>query len=367
MIKKCNYLVVGAGLYGCTLAYKLHEAGKNVLVVEKRNHIGGNSYTENIEGIEVHRYGAHLFHTNKKEVWDFMNRFDVFNNYVHHVKANYKGEIYDLPFNMYTFKQMWGINTKEEAIRTIQNQTTRFFCINNLEEQCLSTIGYDIYQKLIKGYTEKQWGKDCKFLPPLIIQRIPIRFEFNNNYFDEPYQGVPVGGYTKIMEKMLEGIEVITDFDYLKHKDEIEYEHLVFSGPIDEFFNYKFGHLEYRSIKFETKILDIKYYQDNSVINYTDRETPFTRIIEHKHFNDTGSNKTIVTLEYPVKGFINNEPYYPINDKINDALHKQYNEYSKNFPKITFGGRLGDYRYYNMDEVVNTALKKATELLGKKG
>ena len=362
---KNEYLIVGSGFFGCTLAHRLHNAGKDVLIVEKRNHIGGNSYTENIEGIEVHKYGAHLFHTKNEEVWKYLNQFDSFNNYRHHVKANYKGEIYDLPFNMNTFKQMWGVETKEDAVRAIQNQAMEFYCINNLEEQCLSTIGYDIYQKLIKGYTEKQWGKDCKYLSPSIIKRIPIRFEFNNDYFDDPYQGVPVHGYTYIMEKMLEGIEFITNYDFLKHRGEIEYKHLIFTGPIDEFFDYKFGHLEYRSVRFETKILNQEYYQDNSVINYTDRETPFTRIIEHKYFNDTKSEKTIISLEYPVEGFINNEPYYPINDKRNDSLYKQYKEYSENFPEITFGGRLGDYRYYNMDEAVYCALETSKKLLNE--
>ncbi len=365
MNKKCGYLIVGSGLYGCTLANRLHKAGKDVLVIEKRNHIGGNSYTENTGGIEVHKYGAHLFHTNKKEVWNYLNQFDSFNNYRHHVKANYKGEIYDLPFNMNTFNQMWGVETKEEAVRMIQNQAMEFYCINNLEEQCLSTIGHDIYQKLIKGYTEKQWGRDCKYLPPSIIKRIPIRFEFNNDYFDDPYQGVPVHGYTYIMEKMLEGVEVITDCDYLKHKCEFEYKHLIYSGSIDEFFDYRFGHLEYRSVRFEEEMLDREFFQDNSVVNFTDRETPYTRIIEHKYFNDTKSEKTIITKEYPVQGFIDNEPYYPINDKNNNELYEKYKKYSENFPEIIFGGRLGDYRYYNMDEVVYNALLISERLLNE--
>lgn len=365
MNKKYDFLIAGAGLYGCTLANQLYKAGKDVLVIEKRNHIGGNSYTEKTNGIEIHKYGAHLFHTYKKEVWDCLNQFDSFNNYRHHVKANYKGEIYDLPFNMNTFKQMWGVETKEEAIRMIHNQTMEFYCINNLEEQCLSTIGYDIYGKLIKGYTEKQWGRDCKHLPPSIIKRIPIRFEFNNDYFDDPYQGVPVHGYTHIMVKMLEGIEIITSCDYLKHRNEFEYKHLVFSGPIDEFFDYRFGNLEYRSLRFEEELIDKEYFQENSVVNYTDRETPYTRIIEHKYFNDTKSDKTIITKEYPVQGFINNEPYYPINDKQNNMLYEKYKEYSQNFPNISFGGRLGDYRYYNMDEVVFNALKMSEQLLNE--
>lgn len=365
MIKRCKYLIVGSGLYGCVLARQLYKAEKDILVVEKRDHIGGNSYTENIEGIEVHKYGAHIFHTKNEEVWKYLNQFDSFNNYRHRVKVNYKDEIYDLPFNMNTFKQMWGVETKEDAVKMIQNQTMEFYCINNLEEQCLRTIGYDIYQKLIKGYTEKQWGRDCKYLPPSIIKRIPIRFEFNNDYFDDPYQGVPIHGYTYIMEKMLEGIEVIIDYDFLKHRDEIEYKKLIFTGPIDEFFDYKFGHLEYRSVRFETKILNQEYYQDNSVVNYTDIETPFTRIIEHKYFNNTKSDKTIITLEYPIESFINNEPYYPINDKRNDFLYMQYKKYSKSFPEITFGGRLGDYKYYNMDEVVYSALETSKKLLNE--
>ena len=361
----CDYLIVGSGLYGCTLAHELHKAGKNVIVVEKRKHIGGNSYTENIDGIEVHKYGAHLFHTSNLEVWNYIQQFDDFNNYIHHVKANYKGEIYDLPFNMNTFKQMWGVETREQALKVLSNQTQEYYCINNLEEQCLSTVGYDIYLKLIKGYTEKQWGKECKDLPAFIIKRLPIRFTYDNNYYNDPYQGVPIHGYTYVMEKMLEGIEVITDYDYLKHKDEIEYDHLIFSGPIDEFFDYRFGHLEYRSLKFEEEKLDQEYYQDNSVVNYTDRETPFTRIIEHKYFNDTKCDNTIITREYPVDGFIGNESYYPINDKKNNELYEKYKEYSKQFPNITFGGRLGDYKYYNMDEVVYNALLMAKSLLNE--
>ena len=365
MSKKCDYLIVGAGFYGCTLANMLHEAGKELLVLEKRSHIGGNSYTENINGIEVHKYGAHIFHTNREEVWNYLNQFDSFNNYKHHVKANYKGEIYDLPFNMNTFKQMWGVETKEEALKIIQNQTREYYCINNLVEQCLSTVGYDIYSKLIKGYTEKQWGRDCKNLPSFIIKRLPIRFEFNNDYFDDPYQGIPEHGYTYIMKKMLDGIEVITNYNYLDNEKEIEYNHLIFSGPIDEFFDYKFGRLEYRSLRFEEEVLDKEYYQDNSVVNYTDRETPYTRIIEHKYFNDTKNNKTIITKEYPLGGFVGKEPYYPINDKKNNELYEKYKNYSKRFPYITFGGRLGDYRYYNMDEVVYNALEKAKTLLNE--
>ena len=365
MSKKCDYLIVGAGFYGCTLANKLYDAGKDVLVIEKRNHIGGNSYTENVKGIEVHKYGAHIFHTNKEEVWNYLNQFDSFNNYKHHVKANYKGEIYDLPFNMNTFKQMWGVETEEEALKIIQNQTREYYCINNLEEQCLSTVGNDIYTKLIKGYTEKQWGRDCKELPSFIIKRLTIRFEFNNDYFDDPYQGIPEHGYTCIMKKMLDGIEVITNYNYLDHKEEIEYNYLIFSGPIDEFFDYKFGRLEYRSLRFEEEILDKEFYQDNSVVNYTDKETPYTRIIEHKYFNDTKNDKTIITKEYPLEDFVGKEPYYPINDKKNNELYEKYKDYSKRFPNITFGGRLGDYRYYNMDEVVYNALEKAKTLLNE--
>ena len=365
MKNKCEYLVVGSGLYGCTIAQQLYKAGKDVLVVEKRNHIGGNSYTENIEGIEVHKYGAHLFHTSRKEVWDYLNQFDSFNKYRHHVKANYKGEIYDLPFNMNTFKQMWGVETKEDAIKMIQNQSMEFYCINNLEEQCLSSVGYDIYEKLIKGYTEKQWGRDCKYLPPSIIRRIPIRYEYNNDYFNDPYQGVPIHGYTYIMEKMLQGIKVLTDYDYLKHKDEIEYKYWIYSGPIDGFFDYRFGHLEYRSVRFEEELIEKEYYQNNSVVNYTDGEMPFTRIIEHKYFNDAKCDKTIITREYPEKGFVGNEPYYPINDKKNNELYEEYRKHSMDFPNIVFGGRLGDYKYYNMDEVVYNALKKSNELINE--
>lgn len=355
---KHNYLIVGSGLYGSVFARLAKDAGKSVLVVEKRDHVGGNIYTESIEGINVHKYGAHIFHTNNKEVWDFINKYISFNDYRHSVLANYKGEIYNLPFNMNTFKKMWGVNTPEEAKSIIQSQSQGITNPSNLEEQCISMVGTDIYEKLVKGYTEKQWGRDCKDLPSFIIKRLPLRFEYNNDYFNALYQGIPIGGYTKLINNLLEGIEVKLNYNYLDHKDEIEYDKLIYTGPIDEFFDYKLGHLEYRSVRFETEVLNQEYYQNNSVINYTEKEVPYTRIIEHKHFEGSKSPKTIITKEYPSEWQIGEEPYYPVNDTKNTELYNKYKELAKSYPNIIFGGRLGEYKYYDMDQVIEKALKE---------
>ncbi len=353
---KYDYLIVGSGLFGSVFAHEAHKAGKSVLVLEKRDHIGGNIYTEEIEGINVHRYGAHIFHTSNQEVWDYINQFAKFNDYKHHVIANYKGEMYDLPFNMNTFHEIWGVDTPEEAKKIIDSQKQGITDPFNLEEQCISMVGTDIYEKLVKGYTEKQWGRECKDLPSFIIKRLPLRFEYNNNYFNDPYQGIPEGGYTKIIEKILEGIEVRLNCDYLEHRNEFEYEHLVFTGPIDAFFDHNLGYLEYRSVRFETEVLHMSDYQGNSVINYTDKETPFTRIIEHKHFEFGKQNKTIISREYSSEWKPGDEPYYPVNDEKNGSLYNRYMELAKECPNVIFGGRLGEYRYYDMDKVIEKAL-----------
>lgn len=353
---KYDYLVVGSGLFGSVFAHEAFKNGKSVIVVEKRDHIGGNVYTEKVEGINVHKYGAHIFHTGNKEVWDYINQFAKFNAYRHHVIADYKGERYDLPFNMNTFHEMWGIDTAEEAKMIIESQKEGITDPENLEEQCISMVGTDIYQKLVKGYTEKQWGRSCSDLPSFIIKRLPLRFEYDNNYFDDPYQGIPEGGYTAIIEKMLEGIEVRLNYDFLEHRSDIGYDHLVFTGPIDAFFDHELGYLEYRSVRFETDILDIPDFQGNSVINYTDRETPFTRIIEHKHFEYGTQPKTIVSKEFSSEWKIGDEPYYPLNDEKNNGLYHQYLELAQGFPKVIFGGRLGEYKYYDMDKVIEKAL-----------
>lgn len=354
---KHNYLIVGSGLYGSTFARLAKDQGKSVIVVEKRNHIGGNIYTEEVEGINVHKYGAHIFHTNNKEAWDFVNRFAKFNDYKHTVLANYKGEIYNLPFNMNTFKKMWNIDTPEKAKSIIKEQSQNITNPTNLEEQCISMVGTDIYNKLVKGYTKKQWGRDPKDLPSFIIKRLPLRFEYNNNYFNATYQGIPIGGYTKLIENMLEGIEVKLNYDFLKHRDDIEYETLVYTGPIDAYFDYKLGYLEYRSVRFEEETIDKPEYQENSVINYTDEQTPFTRIIEHKHFEQSNSNKTIITKEYPSEWKIGDEPYYPINDEKNNNLYNEYKHLADKQTNVIFGGRLAEYKYYDMDNIIEKALR----------
>lgn len=352
-----DYLIVGAGLYGSVFAHEMYKAGKKVLIVEKRNHIGGNVYTEECESIMVHKYGAHIFHTSDQEVWDYVNRFVSFNDYRHEVQANYHGELYDLPFNMNTFKQMWGVEDPEEARRIIDSQKGEIREISNLEEQCISMVGTDIYRKLVKGYTEKQWGRACTELPAFIIRRLPVRFTFDNSYFSDPYQGIPEEGYTKLIERLLDGIEVILNCDYLRNRNAFSYKKLLYTGSIDAYYDHCFGTLEYRSLRFENEILDRDHYQTKAVINYTDSETPFTRIIEHKHFVNGMQDKTVITREYPQEWKQGDEPYYPINDERNSALYLRYQQHAHNDPAVIFGGRLGEYKYYDMDKVISKALE----------
>ena len=366
-----NYIVVGSGLYGAVIAQKAKEAGKSVLVIERRSHIAGNVYTEDIEGIHVHKYGAHIFHTNNKEVWDYVQRFATFNRFTNSPVANYKGELYSLPFNMYTFNKMWGVVTPEEAARKIDEQRKEITDEpRNLEEQAISLVGRDIYEKLIKGYTEKQWGRDCKDLPAFIIKRLPVRLTFDNNYFNALYQGIPIGGYTKMVEKMLEGIEVKLDTDYLAEKEywDSQAEKVIYTGPIDAYFNYSLGNLEYRSVRFETELLNIPNFQGNAAVNYTDRETPWTRIIEHKWFefgkDEGGKNlpKTVISREYSSEWKPGDEPYYPVNDEKNGQLYAKYKAMADKEEKVIFGGRLGEYKYYDMDQVISEALILSNEL-----
>ena len=366
-----DYLVVGAGLYGSVFAREATNKGYKVLVIDKRNNVGGNIYTEKVEGINVHKYGAHIFHTNNKEVWDYLNQFCTFNRFTNSPVANYRGELYSLPFNMYTFNKMWGVVTPQEAMKKIEEQKSEIKREpKNLEEQAISLVGRDIYEKLIKGYTEKQWGRSCKDLPAFIIKRLPVRFTFDNNYFNALYQGIPIGGYTKMIENILDGIEVVLGEDYLidrKKWDDIT-KKIVFTGPIDAFYDYKFGPLEYRSVRFENEVLDIPNFQGNAAVNYTDRETPWTRIIEHKWFefgNDEQGNplpKTIISREYRSEWEPGDEPYYPVNDERNSALYLKYKELSEEEDNIIFGGRLGEYKYYDMDAIVESVLNKCKEL-----
>ncbi|MDD3220072.1 MAG: UDP-galactopyranose mutase [Lachnospiraceae bacterium] len=355
-----DYLIVGAGLYGAVFACEMKKAGKKCLVIERRNHIAGNVFTEEIEGIQVHRYGAHIFHTSDKEVWDYVNEFAEFNNYVNAPVAVYKDELYNLPFNMNTFSKMWGIKTPAQAKEMIARQIESLGISEpgNLEEQALSLVGTDVYEKLIKGYTEKQWGRSCKELPAFIIKRLPLRFVYDNNYFNDRYQGIPVGGYTKLVEKLLEGTEVLLDtdyFDYVKdHSKDVE--RVVFTGMIDEYFEHRLGYLEYRSVRFETEILEEENYQGNAVVNYTEREVPFTRIIEHKHFEFGKQPKTVISREYPQEWDPGKEPFYPINDEKNGKLYAEYEQLAKAEKNVIFGGRLGQYRYYDMDKVIRAAL-----------
>lgn len=364
-MKKYDYLVVGAGLFGATFAYEAAKRGKRVKVIEKRDHIAGNIYTKEIDGIQVHQYGAHIFHTSNKEVWDYVNQFAEFNRYTNSPVANYKGEMYNLPFNMNTFSQMWGVRTPAEAMAKINEQRQEMAGKEpqNLEEQAISLIGRDIYEKLIKGYTEKQWGQKATELPAFIIRRLPVRLVYDNNYFNDTYQGIPVGGYTQIVEKMLDSdlIDVETGVDFFDKKDEYlkDYPKIVFTGMIDQFFNYQLGELQYRSLRFETEEKNIGNYQGNAVINYTDAETPYTRIIEHKHFEfgKGDKDKTVITREYPADWHRGDEPYYPINNQRNNELYKQYTKLaSEEANNVIFGGRLGQYRYYNMDQVLHAAL-----------
>lgn len=363
---KYDYLVVGAGLYGATFAHEAKKAGKNVLVIDKRNHIAGNVYTEEQEKINVHIYGAHIFHTNNLEVWNYLQQFATFNRFTNSPVANYKGELYSLPFNMYTFNKMWGVVTPDEALAEIEKQKKEAGIVEpkNLEEQAISLVGRDIFEKLVKGYTEKQWGRDCKELPSFIIKRLPVRFTFDNNYFNALYQGIPVGGYTKMVANMLEGIEVRLGVDYLKNKDEYDSiaEKIVYTGPIDAYFGYSLGALQYRSVRFENEIIDKPNYQGNAAVNYTDRETPWTRIIEHKWFEfgkDSEGNdipKTIISKEFSSEWKVGDEPYYPVNDEVNMELYEKYKSLALKEKKVKFGGRLGEYKYYDMDAVVAAAL-----------
>ena len=355
-----DYLIVGAGLFGSVFAHEAARAGKKVLVIDKRNNIAGNVYTEKMEGINVHVYGAHIFHTNNKKVWEYLSQFTTFNRFTNSPVANYKGELYSLPFNMYTFNKMWGVVTPQEAAERIEQQRKEAGITEpkNLEEQAISLVGTDIYEKLIKGYTQKQWGRPCNELPSFIIKRLPVRLTFDNNYFNDLYQGIPMGGYNVIIDKMLDGVEVELGTDYLANKDKYENiaDKIIFTGPIDEFYDYCFGPLEYRSVRFETEELPVENYQGNAVINYTDAETPYTRIIEHKHFEFGTQPTTVISKEYSAEWKVGDEPYYPVNNDKNAALYQKYLDKSKEENKVIFGGRLGEYKYYDMDKVIESAL-----------
>ena len=363
---KYDYLIVGSGLFGSIIAHEMTKCGKKCLVIEKRSHIGGNVYTEEIENINVHKYGAHIFHTNNKKVWNYINQFCEFNRYTNSPVANYKGELYNLPFNMNTFYQMWKVKTPAEAQEKISQQKKEYHIENpkNLEEQAISLIGKDIYEKLIKGYTEKQWGRKCDELPAFIIKRLPVRYTFDNNYFNDLYQGIPMGGYTKIIEKMLEGIEVKLDCDFFDDKEKYLKiaDKIIFTGMIDQYFDYCYGELEYRGLDFEFETLDMENYQGNAVVNYTDAETPYTRIIEHKHFESAESPKTIITKEYPKTWKKGEEAYYPMNDEKNTQLFEKSQKLAKKEGNVIFGGRLGMYQYYDMWQVIDEALKLAEKL-----
>ena len=370
---KYDYLVVGSGLYGAVFAREAADRGKKVLVIDKRPNVAGNIYTEKVEGIHVHKYGAHIFHTNDTKVWKYITRFAEFNRFTNSPVANYRGELYSLPFNMYTFNKMWGVVTPTEAAAKIEAQKKEA-CITepkNLEEQAISLVGRDIFEKLIKGYTEKQWGRDCKELPAFIIKRLPVRLTFDNNYFNALYQGIPIGGYTKLVEHLLEGIEVRLNTDYLEQKEELDRlaETVVYTGPIDAYFGYSLGALEYRSVRFETEVLDIPNFQGNAAVNYTDRETPWTRIIEHKWFefgkDEQGQElpKTVISREYSSEWKPGDEPYYPVNDEKNGALYAEYKKLADAEQNVIFGGRLAEYRYYDMDAVIASALQKSEEVL----
>ncbi|MCR6513731.1 MAG: UDP-galactopyranose mutase [Clostridium chrysemydis] len=359
-MKKYDYLIVGAGLFGAVFAYEAKKIGKKCLVIDKRNHIGGNVYCEEIEGINVHKYGAHIFHTSNKKVWDYVNSFVEFNRYTNSPVANYKGELYNLPFNMNTFYSLWKVKTPKEALEKIdeQRREANIKEPKNLEEQAISLVGNDIYQKLIKGYTEKQWGKKATELPAFIIKRLPVRLTFDNNYFNDKYQGIPIGGYNKIIEKMLEGIDVKLSTDYFDNKSELNSvaNKVIFTGMIDEYYEYKFGTLEYRSLKFENETLDEGNYQGNAVINYTEYEVPYTRIIEHKHFEYGTQEKTVITKEYPSNWEKGDEPYYPVNDDKNTEIYNKYKEEADKEENVIFGGRLAEYKYYDMHNVIESAL-----------
>ena len=367
-----DYLVVGAGLFGAVFAQEAKKNGKSVLVIDKRPNIAGNIYTEKVEGINFHKYGAHIFHTNDTGVWNYITQFATFNRFTNSPVANYKGELYSMPFNMYTFNKMWGVVTPEEAARKIEEQKSEITGEpKNLEEQAISLVGRDIYEKLVKGYTEKQWGRDCKELPAFIIKRLPVRLTFDNNYFNALYQGIPVGGYTKMVENMLDGIEVRLNVDFLKEREKYEAlaDRIIYTGAIDAYFDYALGNLEYRSVRFENEVLDIPNFQGNAAVNYTDRETPWTRIIEHKWFefgkDEAGNDlpKTVISQEYSSEWKPGDEPYYPVNDEKNNKLYQEYKKMSEKEEKVIFGGRLGEYKYYDMDVTIRSALNLAESLL----
>ena len=366
-MKKYDYLIVGAGLFGAIFAYEANKRGKKCLIIDKRPHIAGNIYTEEIEGINVHKYGAHIFHTNSKEVWEYINKFAEFNRYTNSPVARYKDELYNMPFNMNTFNKLWGVITPKEAAEKIEEEKKEagITTPKNLEEQAISLVGKTIYEKLVKGYTEKQWGKKATELPSFIIKRLPVRFIYDNNYFNDRYQGIPIGGYTKIVEKMLSGIEVRLNTDFFDSKEEYENiaDKIVFTGMIDKYYNYKYGELEYRSLRFETEILQEENYQGNAVVNYTEYEVPYTRIIEHKHFEFGKQPTTVITREYPQNWTRDKEPYYPVNNDKNNNLYEKYKELASKDSKVIFGGRLGQYKYYDMDQVIAAALKCVKEEL----
>ena len=374
LTRKYDYLIVGAGLFGAVFAQRAVEAGRSVLVLDRRPQIGGNVYTRDVEGIHVHQYGAHIFHTNDRRVWDYVSRFADFNRFTNSPVANYRGEIYSLPFNMYTFNKMWGVVTPEQAREEIDRQKSDCGIgePRNLEEQAITLVGRDIYEKLVKGYTEKQWGRPCTELPAFIIRRLPVRYTYDNNYFNALFQGIPMGGYTKMVRAMLEGADVLTDTDYLTDKDyfDARSSHVIYTGAIDEYFGYALGNLEYRSVRFETELLDQENYQGNAAVNYTDRETPWTRIIEHKWFqfglDDEGKTipKTVISREFSQKWKPGDEPYYPLNDERNNRLYCEYRKLAESEPDITFGGRLGEYKYYDMDQVIAAALDLADRMIG---
>ena len=365
MDKHYDYLIVGAGLFGAVFARQATDSGKTCLVVERRDHIGGNIYTEEVEGVTVHRYGAHIFHTSSREVWEYVNRFAEFNHFINTPLANYEGKLYNLPFNMHTFNQMWGVTTPDEAKAIIAAQRGEITDTpRNLEEQAISLVGRDIYETLVRGYTEKQWGRSCTDLPPFIIKRLPVRYTFDNNYLIQPYQGIPKAGYTALVERLLEGVEVRLGVDYLACRDQLNAlaDKVVYTGPIDAYYDYCYGALEYRSLRFEDEILPVEQYQPVAVVNYNEREIPFTRIIEHKHFVFGKGDKTVITREYPADWIPGAEPYYPVNNAKNQALYDRYRLLAEGEDKVLFGGRLGQYRYYDMDKVVAVALAMTKEL-----
>ncbi len=362
-----DFLVVGAGLYGAVFAHEAKLKGRNCLVIDKRGHIAGNLYTREVEGIQVHEYGAHIFHTSDKEIWNYINQFAEFNNYINSPVAVYRDELYNLPFNMNTFSKMWGIRTPQEAKEKIAAQIADLHIAEpqNLEEQALSLVGEDVYRKLVKGYTEKQWGRDCTELPAFIIRRLPLRFTYDNNYFSDRYQGIPFGGYTAMVERMLEGVTVRLGVDYLEHRIDFDgmADRVIYTGQIDRFFDYCEGVLAYRMVRFEQEILECDNYQGNAVVNYTEREVPYTRIIEHKHFEFGTQPKTVISKEYPSEWHKGEEPYYPVNDEKNNAVYEMYKRLAAKEKKVIFGGRLGEYRYYDMDKVVGRALKMSRQVL----